>query len=175
MDTQKNNMILRLLLGMLLMICQAIPMSSQDKKDESTKEQNRFEIAGSTFYSTGMFASHVIGEVSFGYKINKYVGFDITGLASNLYGSQKSWGTALSVNAYPKVDDRLAIIPSLGLGVVGGSLNTQNYKAMFAAGIGVEARFMVYENFYCGFESKLISAGKGLETFLFGIKFAVNL
>ena len=137
-------------------------------------QDKKFEITGASYYSTGMFQSNVIGEVSLGYDVTKAVSLSLNGMTGNLYSSDKTWGASFEVSAKPKIGERFFMIPSLEVGALGGMLNETHYNIRAFAGIGVEARFMLYDSFFCGFESKFMSAGAGLETFLFGLKLGVK-
>lgn len=140
-----------------------------------TAQNKKFEIAGASYYSTGMFQSQVIGEVSVGYDVAKAVSLSLNGMTGNLHASDKTWGASFEVSARPKIGERFFMIPSLEIGALGGMLNSKHYDVRAFAGLGVEARFMLYDNFFCGFESKFMSAGAGLDTFLFGLKFGIRL
>lgn len=63
----------------------------------------------------------------------------------------------------------------MGAGVLGGILNGKHYNVRACASLSVEARYMLYDGLFCGFESRYLSAGPGLDTFLFGLKLGIRL
>lgn len=158
--------ILSVALPLLLILCNWTGLDAQEKK---------FEVSGSSYYSTGMFGPRTIGEVSFGYSVAPAVSLSLSGLCTNLYSSDKAWGTSLSVSASPKICENFFLIPSVGAGVLGGMLNGKHYNVRACASLSVEARYMLYDGLFCGFESRYLSAGPGLDTFLFGLKLGIRL
>ncbi len=158
--------ILSVALPLLLLLCNWTGLDAQEKK---------FEVFGSSYYSTGMFGPSTVGEVSLGYSVTPAVSLSLNGLCTNLYSSDMAWGTSLSVSASPKICENFFLIPSVGAGVLGGMLNGKHYNVRACASLSVEARYMLYDGLFCGFESRYLSAGPGLDTFLFGLKLGIRL
>ncbi len=161
------------ILTAFVLFSHAATLPAQEAKSMSERDY-KFEISGADYYSTGMFASPCVGELTVGYRINKSVGVNVSGLATNLERQDKSWGAMAGVSAYPRFGGNFTMIPSMGIGVIGGQLDGRSEKVCFAGNVGIEARYRVYRDFQCGLVSKFIGS-KGHETFMFGIKLTLQL
>lgn len=151
-----------ILLSMLVCIS-ALSLSARETDEE---KRTGIHVSGTSYYVLGASSPEILGNVSVGYNF-----FNGWGVSANGYMSAKqdnTYGGSLDVYFDSMRDDKVYLIPSVGVGV----LDIDNTMKV-TGNMAVKLHYNIGRTLFCELETKAMLS-RNTNIFLLGITIGVN-
>lgn len=145
-------------------------MSAQSLSAQETDEAPKvgIHVSGTSYYVFGTSSPEILGNVSVGYNFFNGWGVSANGYLSNMAKQDKMYGGSLDVYFDSMRDDKLYLIPSVGVGI----LDIEN-TVKVTGNMAVKLHYNIGRTLFSELETKAMLS-KDMNLFLIGITIGVN-
>lgn len=152
---------------LLSMIVCLSTLSLSARETEESKKAG-IHVSGTSYYVFGTPSPEILGNVSVGYNFFNGWGVSANGYLSDIAKQDKVYGGSLDVYYDSMRDDKLYLIPSVGVGV----LDIEN-TVKVTGNMSVKLHYNIGRTLFSELETKAMLS-KDMNLFLIGITIGVN-
>lgn len=149
-----------------MLICMSALTLSAQETDEAPKAG--IHVSGTSYYVFGTSSPEILGNVSVGYNFFNGWGVSANGYLSNMAKQDKMYGGSFDVYYDSMRDNKLYLIPSVGVGV----LDIEN-TVKVTGNMAVKLHYNIGRTLFSEFKTKAMLS-KNMNLFLIGITIGVN-